>query len=149
MLCYQTTPLKKQSPFPNEWLSSIRNRFASIHINTINLKGGNGDVLNVNDVVSASIEVHKGKLTKEEISAQLIIIKDSSHDSIVYGDKLEIYDEYFSVFEMQLVAEKEDVLTYSINYVAQKSGKFNYGMRVLPKHPDLTNRTNINLIYWA
>lgn len=133
----------------SEWLSSIRNRFASIHINTINLKGGNGDVLNVNDVVSASIEVHKGKLTKEEISAQLIIIKDSSHDSIVYGDKLEIYDEYFSVFEMQLVAEKEDVLTYSINYVAQKSGKFNYGMRVLPKHPDLTNRTNINLIYWA
>ena len=132
-----------------EWLNSVRIRFGSVHINSINLKGGNGDVLNVSDAISASIELNKGKMTKEEISTQLIIVKDSSKDSIGYGNKIEYFDENYSILEMQLVQESGDILNYSIDYVAEQSGKFNYGIRVLPKHPGISDKTDINLVIWA
>ncbi|MFC2114723.1 alpha-glucan family phosphorylase, partial [Bacteroidota bacterium] len=133
----------------SDWIKSVRTRFASVHIQNINLKGRDGDVLNVNDTITVMMEINKGKLDKSELKAQLIVVKDSAHDSIGYQEKVELKTDFIQTLDMTIQSEDGDVLTYSCDYVADKSGKFNYGLRVLPYYQDCENPTDINLIYWA
>jgi len=36
-----------------------------------------------------------------------------------------------------------------LSYKAQHSGKFNYGIRILPYHPDVDDIKDLNLVFWG
>lgn len=132
-----------------EWKKSIRSRFSTIHISNISIRGSHGDDLNVSDAIDARLVIEKGKVTKEEITAQMIIIPDHSEDSIIYTGKNGFHDENITYITMKLASETDTLLTYHTCYKTTRTGKFNYGIRILPYHPDIDDVTDMNMVFWA
>ena len=132
-----------------QWVNNLRSRFSSIHIHNVIVRGSHGDTMNVNDVMEVIIEIDKGRLNKEEIRVQMVLINDTSEDTIAYTERPEYFDETLEYVELEFKEAKEDVLTYHCKYTATQSGKFSYGIRVLPYHPKLPEACDLNLIYWA
>ncbi|HPD66298.1 MAG TPA: alpha-glucan family phosphorylase [Bacteroidia bacterium] len=132
-----------------DWIKSIRSRFLTVHIKNISIKGSHGDSLNVGDHISVSLEVDSGKVNPEEIMAQLIIIRDTQHYSIKFSEKSGIHNENIQVINMKQQKAEGSEISFNCKYVAEKSGKFNYGIRVLPTHPDMSAPTDLNIVYWA
>jgi len=132
-----------------QWVNNIRNRFSTIHIHNVIVRGSHGDVMNVNDELEVIIELDKGKLTRDEIRVQMVVIHDTSDDSIEYSERPEFYDEAIEYIGLSFSEENDNILTYHCKYKATESGKFNYGIRVLPHHMMLEDSCDMNLIYWA
>ena len=133
----------------NEWKKSIQSRFLTIHIEEISVKGSHGNDLNVNDMIEANLIVEKGKVNKEEIFAQMIVLPDQSEDSIVYTGKNQYFDETVGYIPMKLIKENDNSLTYHCCYKVTRAGKFNYGIRLKPYHPEIEDITDMNLVIWA
>ncbi|MFH0921625.1 MAG: alpha-glucan family phosphorylase [Fibrobacterota bacterium] len=132
-----------------EWKKSVTARFSSIHINNVTLDGIQGDNLNISDEIKVDMEVNAGRATPEEIKAQLIVVQDRKESSIDFTEVRAFYDEKIITIPMTLAEEKGAILRYHGTYKADKAGKFNYGVRILPCHPDVEDMTDLNLVYWA
>ena len=50
---------------------------------------------------------------------------------------------------LQAHEENDTIIKYSLYYKAPKSGKFNYGIRILPYHADIDDVTDLNLVFWG
>jgi hypothetical protein len=59
------------------------------------------------------------------------------------------YDESVGAVLLAAVEEKDNIIRYSGVYKAVKSGKFNYGIRIMPSNPEIDNMADLNLVYWA
>lgn len=132
-----------------EWKRSMSARFSSVHIRSIFLEGIQGDNLNVNDELRISLEVDLGRASKDELSAQVVIIQDSRELGIGYSGVRGFYDEEVIKVPLEAVEEKDGVVKYLGVYRAVKSGKFNYGIRILPHSREIDSIADLNLVYWA
>ncbi|RPJ09482.1 MAG: alpha-glucan family phosphorylase [Spirochaetaceae bacterium] len=131
------------------WKKSIRARFPSIHINSFSISGIEGDILNVGDELSFALEVHKGKIDRDEIRAEIVIFQDLEEDALHFlGDDVALRED-IALVPMTVAEEAADILKYSGMYKAAKSGKFNYGIRILPCHPEVDDHKDLNLVFWG
>ncbi|OGJ89984.1 MAG: hypothetical protein A2248_10320 [Candidatus Raymondbacteria bacterium RIFOXYA2_FULL_49_16] len=132
-----------------EWKRGITARFSSIHINAVTIEGIQGDNVSVNDEIHISLEVNKGRVRKDEITAHVVIIHDNRQGSIGYSGAISLYDEEITYVPMEAVEENDTIIKYTGNYTADKSGKFNYGVRIMPFNRDVENLVDLNLVYWG
>jgi phosphorylase/glycogen(starch) synthase len=132
-----------------EWKKSISTRFPSVHIHNISIEGVDGDILNVGDKITIYVEVNKGKVTKDEVKAEVLISQNKEEEPITFSGQEEMRFEEISYVPMKLSSEEGNLLKYNCVYTADKSGKFNYGIRVLPDHPDMDDILDLNLVFWA
>jgi hypothetical protein len=132
-----------------EWKTSIRQRFASMHIRNIDIEGSLGDNLKIGEDMIINLEVSKGKLESSEIHAQLVIVRDPS--DVFSGSRYmkDVYNEKITYRDMQLQEDLADYVLFRCRYTAESTGKFNFGIRVMPKHPLVDDFTDINLVYWG
>ncbi|MBN2351444.1 MAG: alpha-glucan family phosphorylase [Spirochaetales bacterium] len=132
-----------------QWKKSARARFSSIHINHIAIQGIDGDMLDVGDEIQFLLEVHKGRMTKDELQAEVLIFQEQEEEAIEFtGGELSQRDN-LSSYPLEAVEESETVIKYVLSYKAQHSGKFNYGIRILPYHPDADDIKDLNLVFWG
>jgi phosphorylase/glycogen(starch) synthase len=131
------------------WKKSMTSRFSTIHINNIIIEGIQGDNLNVNDAMQIILEVDPGRVKKEELKAETVVILDKGDTEGVYPDEKVIFDEDVRYVPMEIIEEAEGLLKYRGKYIAEKSGKINYGVRILPFHKDIENIFDLNLVYWG
>jgi phosphorylase/glycogen(starch) synthase len=132
-----------------EWKKSISTRFPSVHIHHIAIEGIDGDILNVGDKMTICVEVNKGKVDKNEIKAEVLISQNKGDESIAFSGEGEAQFENIEYLTMQLVSENQNILKYEGIYTAQKSGKFDYGIRILPNYSGIDDIIDVNLIFWA
>jgi phosphorylase/glycogen(starch) synthase len=132
-----------------EWKNSIRARFPGIHIVDISIEGISGDILNVGDKIEFSLEVNKGKINKEEIISQIIVFQDKTKDDYTFSGEEKRYDEDITIVPMECIDENDSALKFKAGFTASKSGKFNYGIRILPYHEDVDDIVDLNLVYWG
>jgi len=132
-----------------EWKKSISTRFPSVHIHNISIEGVDGDILNVGDEITIHVEVNKGKISKGEIKAEVLLSPCRQEEANTFSGREEMQFEEIQYVPMQLLAEEGNLLKYKCRYTAHKSGKFNYGIRVLPDHPDMDDVVDLNLVFWA
>ncbi len=133
------------------WKQSIRSRFSSLHIQNVVLEGLYGDNLNINDKVTISVEIEKGRISKDEISVELMVIKEPEKaQNGINGTSLTVMaDPEISYHPLAFANEKDSKIFFSGNYHAERSGKFNYGIRVFPHHANIDNIQDLNLVYWG
>jgi phosphorylase/glycogen(starch) synthase len=132
-----------------QWKKSVRSRFSSIHINHIAIQGIDGDMLNVGDEIQFLLEVHKGRMAKDELQAEVLIFQEREEEAIEFtGGEFALRDNLAS-YQLQAVEETDAVIKYTLSYKAQQSGKFNYGIRILPFHPDVDDIRDLNLVFWG
>ncbi len=131
-----------------DWKRSITARFSSVHINSITIEGG--EKLNVGDEITICLEINRGRVSKEELSAQIAVVEDKKEEVIGYtGPPKGLYTEDIQYIPMDLDAEDDTTIKYKGRYKASKSGKFNYGIRITPFHPDVDDVADLGLVYWG
>ncbi|MDI6751949.1 MAG: alpha-glucan family phosphorylase [bacterium] len=131
-----------------DWKRSITARFSSVHINSITID--RGEKLNVGDEITLRLEINRGRVSKEELSAQIAVIEDKKEEVIGYtGPPKGLYTEDIQYIPMDLDAEDDTTIKYKGRYKATKSGKFNYGIRITPFHPDVDDTADLGLVYWG
>jgi phosphorylase/glycogen(starch) synthase len=132
-----------------QWKKSVRSRFSSIHINHIAIQGIDGDMLNVGDEIQFQLEVHKGKMTKDELKAEVVIFQEREEEAIEFTGGDGALRENISACRLEPTEETDSVIKYTLSYKAKQSGKFNYGIRILPHHPDVDDIADLNLVFWG
>ncbi len=131
-----------------DWKRSITARFSSVHINSITIEGG--ERLNVGDELTLYLEINKGRVSKEELSAQMVVVEDRKEEVIGYtGPPKGLYAEEIQSIPMSAEAEDETTIKYTARYKAERSGKLNYGIRITPYHPDVDDTADLGLVYWG
>ncbi|MBN1798713.1 MAG: alpha-glucan family phosphorylase [Spirochaetales bacterium] len=132
-----------------EWKKTVSTCFPSVHIQHIAIEGIDGDILNVGDNLKIYIEVNKGKVNKQEIRAEVLISQNKDEESITFSGIQDSQFEDIEYIPMRLISEKQNILKYECSYTAQKSGKFDYGIRILPHYPGIDDIIDANLVFWA
>ena len=81
--------------------------------------------MNVGDEIAIRLEINKGRVSKEELSAQIVVMEDRKED---------VYTGEIQYIQMEAETEDDTTIKYVGKYKAEKSGKLNYGIRITPFH---------------
>ena len=123
------------------WKLKIASRFSTDHIRWFKTKGVRGDTLNLGDTFEIEAGIESGKLHDDEIRVELVIGETGDDDRIVNP----------RIIAMSKISEveAEGISIYSGTYTTVRSGRFVYGIRVLPTHPDLLRYQEVGLVHWG
>ncbi|MBU4253405.1 MAG: alpha-glucan family phosphorylase [Acidobacteria bacterium] len=121
------------------WKKRIANRFSTLHIQNVNVKGLQGDILRVGDKVVITAVVSRGSLEDEEIHAETVV-EDLTGDS---------HEPYCFCEKMELIQSKNGTLTFRAEFSPKRTGQFRYGIRVLPHHPRWSSKYEPGLVLWS
>lgn len=125
----------------SDWKAKIASRFSTDHIKWYRVKGFRGDRLDLGDEIEIQAGVEFGKLSADEIRVELVV---SESDESARSKKPVIIP-----MEKTATSDVEDTIVYYGTYRAIKSGRFVYGIRVMPGHPDLLLYQELGLVHWA
>ncbi len=123
-----------------DWKQKLPMRFSSLRLLEVTVKGIQGDKILVDEPLEVSVRIDPGKMTAEEIMAELLIGKK---DHTGFSEKPEC---------IPLKPDKDvsdGILRFSLSYKIKTNGVFTYGVRVFPHHPNLAAKYETNLIYWG
>lgn len=124
-----------------QWKQAIPVRFGSVRFESITVSGLNGDTLSCGQALNVQVQVNPGELTADELVVQLVIgLTDSSND---FKSPPEI---------THLVAKsatESNILQYSCTYIANKNGRYAYGIRVMPVTKGLSAPFDSGLVLWG
>ena len=121
------------------WKKRIANRFSTLHIQNVNVKGLEGDILRVEDKVVITAVVSRGSLEDGEIHAETVV-EDLVGDS---------HEPYCFCKKMELIRSENGILTFRAEFSPKKTGQYRYGIRVLPHHPRWSSKYEPGLVLWS
>ena len=124
-----------------DWKLKIASRFSTDHIRWYRARGFHGDRLNLGDEFEVEVGVDPGKLTEHEIRVELIVLESDEHD--------QLRNPTIITMEKARTDVEDNTCTYVGTYRTSKSGKFVYGIRVMPCHTDLFTYQEVGLVHWA
>ena len=124
-----------------DWKQKIASRFSTDHVRWFKTKGFRGDRLDMGEELEVNAGVDYGKLSEDEVRVELVVMEAAEEGGMIHS----------SVIPMEKVADGENdgTVRYSAVYRAIKSGRFFYGIRVMPFHPDLFCHQELGLVHWA
>jgi phosphorylase/glycogen(starch) synthase len=79
------------------------------------------------------------ELSPEDIGVEIVIV-----EMVIPDDQLKIVHAQ----EFKLVSLNGKIATYDVDMVPTKTGAFDLGIRIFPKHADIPHRQDFNLITW-
>ncbi|MDO9528169.1 MAG: alpha-glucan family phosphorylase [Syntrophales bacterium] len=125
-----------------DWKLKIASRFSTVHIKWFKTKGFRGDSLNIGDEFKLQVGVELGKLAENEIQMELVVAEPDE-------GKERLKNQSVIIMDKDKTLEEEGVVIYSGKHKATKSGKFVYGIRAMPSHPDLLRYHELGLVHWG
>lgn len=124
-----------------QWKESIPVRFGAVRIENITVSGLDGDTLACGQALNVQVQVQTGELAHDELVVQLVIgLTDNSND---FKSPPEV---------MHMVTKSTDNtqgLHYSCTYIANKNGRYAYGIRVMPITKGLPSPLDSGLVLWG
>ena len=125
----------------SDWKLKIASRFSTDHIRWFRARGFSGERLALGDEFEVEVGLDLGKLMKDEIRVELVVAEYIGKNGIRNPE----------VIPLARVGENnaDGTITYAGKYRAGKSGRFVYGIRVMPNHPDLLQYQEPGLVHWA
>lgn len=124
-----------------QWKQSIPVRFGSVRFENIVVSGLNGDTLACGQTLNIQVNINPGELSPKELIVQLVIgLTDNSND---FKSPPEI---------MHLTAKsggENNSLNYSCTYIANKNGRYAYGIRIMPTTKGMPSPFDSGLILWG
>ncbi len=132
----------------NQWKSKINQNWSSVHIKQVLFNENALHDLNLNQSFKISVFIDKGALSSNDLTAQLILLKDTHSFSRNANDEKWFFDEDLKIINMQKVQEKENIIEYFLEYKATEAGKYNYGIRIVPAFDGQPMPYELNLVRW-
>ena len=121
------------------WKLDVAPRFSTDHIRWVTVKGCMGDRIQVGETLDIAVGVEYGKLTEEEMRVELVMVQLAETGERIYTITALHRDS----------VDDDQAVVYRGQYVAEQSGRFMYGVRVIPTHPDLLRYQELGLVHWA
>ena len=124
-----------------DWKAKITSRFATVRILSFRARGLRGDSMKSGEEFHVDASLSPGRLAKDEIRVELVVATIDDANRPVNPE----------IVPMNRVAGSngEGVVRYSGSYRATRAGRFIYGVRVLPSHPDLVRYQELGLVHWG
>lgn len=122
------------------WKQGIVDRFNTVKIKAILVDGIKDGKIISQGMIKVRLLLFSGKLTEQEIKAELILVKTDGKQFI---DKP-------ILIPLQLTDSLEaGVLTYTAEYKIEDTGFYSYGIRVFPYNEKLLRRQDAGIVYWG
>jgi starch phosphorylase len=118
------------------WKTKVTLSWNKIKVVKFNLSAA-GEI-KVGDQVTINAEVDLASLNPRDVSVQLYFGPLNDARQIENG----------KTFDLQAVSSKKNIHQFQGSVICQSSGRKGYGLRILPKHPDITYPQEMGLVYW-
>ncbi len=120
------------------WKTKISQKWDNINVVYNGIAKNDKDYLTLGKTYEGLIKADLNGLSPEEIGFELVVTErtDKKENFI-----LEI--EQFNFAEME-----DNLAVYKISYTTKKSGIFNYGIRMYPKHSGIPHRQDFSYVRW-
>ncbi|MBN2569105.1 MAG: alpha-glucan family phosphorylase [Deltaproteobacteria bacterium] len=125
----------------SDWKIKVASRFSTDHIRWYKVRGFHGERLEQNDTFHVEAGIEYGKMTEHETQVELVVIEvmdDGEYDTPIIVPMVKT-----------ALMEEDGTVVYKGSYRVEKSGRFLYGLRVRPHHPDLYCYQEVSLVHWA
>jgi len=134
-----------------KWKKSIKNRFASININDVSIDGISEDTIDMNDEITVFFEINRGDVSKDELKAEMVVFQDKNQgeSTSTNGSGGTKYIDEFKYLTMNPIEETGSKIKYMCKFKGEKSGKYKYGIRILPYFQNMDDIIDLNLVYWG
>jgi glycogen phosphorylase len=94
--------------------------------------------LQLGEPFTATVTLHLQHLKPEDVGVEVVFYKRNSETDM----------DLIATHELDLHKRMDALVTYSCNFKPDKSGVFEYGFRMFPKHPLLPHRQDFGLVRW-
>jgi len=132
------------------WKKTAKANFQSVNIANITIEGIHSDNVNLNDEIIVYLELDRGKMAKEELRVEMLIMPDRKIENVSYdGKTINIDAGEITYNVMSPIEERDNRIKYKCKYKAETPGKFNYGVRVTPYRQGVEDIIDLNLVCWA
>jgi phosphorylase/glycogen(starch) synthase len=125
----------------SDWKTKIASRFSTDHIRWYKIRGFHGDCLKVNEEFHVEAGIDYGKMLEYETQVELLVLE--VFDDGKYGKPIIV------PMAKTALMEEDNAVVYKGSFKVVKAGRFVYGLRVRPHHPDLYRYQEISLVHWA
>ncbi len=119
-----------------QWKKRIRSMWTDVRVADVE---GEALAAEVGDEREVFATIRLGRLSTDDVAVQL------AHGRV--GSAGEILDP--EVIEMQSSHCEDGTCSYRGTFGARTAGLYGYAVRVIPSHPDLTDRMEMGLMTWA
>ena len=121
------------------WKKKIANRFSTLSIQSVSVEGIQGDIMNANSSVLIRAAVSRGSLQTDEIHAEAVVqdLNNASSEPFVFRKK------------MDTVQSEDTRLVYETTFKPRHTGRFRYGVRIMPAHKHLGSTYETGLVVWS
>ena len=119
-----------------QWKKRIRGLWEDVRVADVE---GEAVAAEVGEQREVSATIRLGRVATDDVAVQL------AHGRV--GSAGEILDP--EVIEMQSSHCEEGTCSYRGTFTARTAGLYGYTVRVIPSHPDLTDRMEMGLMTWA
>lgn len=119
-----------------EWRKRIPGRFSTVTIKEVRVDGIHGDVFKLGSLLRIVAKVDKGQMEEKEILTELVAATPDEETII-------------DCIPMTVRHAEGNTLEYQVEYTPMTSGTVRYGVRVIPVHPGLGDKSETRLIRWS
>lgn len=119
-----------------EWKMRVRAGWPDVKILEVE---GDLTAADLGDERSVSVAVHLGSLSTDDLKVEL------AHGQVGAND--ELMSPTF--VNMDVESRRDDTCIYRGSFEVEGTGLYGFSVRVLPSHPDLTDKMDLGLIVWA
>jgi glycogen phosphorylase/synthase len=123
-----------------DWKSKIPMRFSSLRLVDVIVEGIHGDTVIVDRPVTVRVRIDPGKMTEEEIYAEMIIGLRGAGGFCGVPESVPLRKAGKSA---------DGIITYIAEYPVRQNGAYSYGIRVMPYHKHLATKLETGLILWG
>ncbi len=120
------------------WKTSIIKRWNSIELSSVNLMNTSDNSLLLGDKFTAEIVLDINDLDEKDFGLEVVFIQKT----------FEGEETVISVYEMDPVERKNELLKFRCEVPARRVGIYNYAFRLFPKNELLPHRQDLNLVKW-
>jgi phosphorylase/glycogen(starch) synthase len=123
----------------SSWKKKVYRSWESIGIVSVKLPDVLKESIVIGKTYMGEVVLDLNELSPEDIGVEIVIV-----EMVIPDDQLKIVHAQ----EFKLVSLNGKIATYDVDMVPTKTGAFDLGIRIFPKHADIPHRQDFNLITW-
>jgi glycogen phosphorylase/synthase len=122
------------------WKKKVFRSWESIEILSVKSPDVSKEHIILGKKYAGEVIVDLNELSPEDIGVEIIVVEIQLPNNTVKF----VYSQEFKLAHLN-----GNIATYAVDVMPTKTGAFDFGIRIYPKHPDLPHRQDFNLIKWV
>jgi len=123
----------------NLWKNKVKQEWENIRVLSVKLPNTSQELLNIDENYKSEVIIDLKNLKPEDVRIELIIIETPKADE----------PKLISKSEFNFVETTNNITFYELSEKPQKSGVFNYTIRITPKNKLIQYPQDFKLVKWA